>query len=102
MEPQLVHVPSELIARYDPEWGASLLGDKAHSMIFDNRKIRALVPEFKPAIPFQQGAQEILAWYDANPSRQVVDAHNDFVQDQLIAAMHKVLPVRAEFRRKMD
>jgi nucleoside-diphosphate-sugar epimerase len=92
VEPQLVHIPSELIARYDPVWGASLLGDKAHSMIFDNRKIRALVPEFKPAIPFQQGAQEILAWYDEDPARQVVDAHNDLIQEQLIAAMHKALP----------
>ena len=56
VEPQLVHVPSELIARYDPEWGASLLGDKAHSMIFDNRKIRQLVPQFQPTIPFWQGS----------------------------------------------
>ena len=92
VEAQLVHIPSELIARYDPMWGASLLGDKAHSMIFDNSKIRALVPEFKPAIPFQQGVQEILAWYDEDPSRQVVDTHNDLIQDQLIAAMHKALP----------
>ncbi len=92
VEPQLVHVPSELIARYDPGWGDSLLGDKAHSMIFDNHKIRALVPEFKPAITFQQGAQEILAWYDEEPARRVVDPHNDLVQDQLVAAMRKALP----------
>ncbi|MBP1703749.1 MAG: NAD-dependent dehydratase, partial [Chloroflexi bacterium] len=72
-EPRLVHVPSELIARYDPEWGSSLLGDKAHSIIFDNSKIRQLVPQFQPAIPFWQGAQEIIAWYDADVSRQVVD-----------------------------
>ena len=88
----MVHVPSELIARYDPDWGASLLGDKAHSMIFDNHKIRALVPEFRPAIPFRQGAQEILAWYDEQASRRVVDPHNDLVQDLLIAAMRKALP----------
>jgi nucleoside-diphosphate-sugar epimerase len=88
--PQLVHVPSEVIAMYDPEWGASLLGDKAHSMIFDNRKIRELVPQFKPAIPFQQGAQEILAWYDEDASRQVVDKHNDEVQDWLVTAMRRM------------
>src|SRR4030042_1882049 len=46
VEPELVHVPSDLIARVDPDWGASLLGDKAYSMIFDNRKIRQLVPQF--------------------------------------------------------
>jgi nucleoside-diphosphate-sugar epimerase len=91
VEPQLVHVPSEVIARFDPEWGASLLGDKAHSMIFDNRKIREFVPEFKPAIPFSQGAQEIIAWYDGDASRQVVDRHNDMIQDQLIEAMQRAV-----------
>lgn len=92
VEPQLVHVPSELIAIYDPEWGGSMLGDKAYSMIFDNHKIRQLVPQFKPAIPFWQGAQEIIAWYDEDASRQVVDFHNDQVQDQLISAMKRALP----------
>ncbi len=93
VEVHLVHVPSELIASYDPEWGASLLGDKAHSMLFDNRKIRAAVPEFHPTIPFWQGAREIMQWYDADPSRQVVDAHNDEIQDQLVAAMERARPV---------
>ncbi len=91
VEPQLVHVPSEMIARYDPEWGASLLGDKAHSMVFDNHKIRTFVPEFNPSIPFRQGAQEIIAWYDQDTSRQVVDQHNDHIQDRLIAAMHNAI-----------
>ena len=92
VEPQLVHVPSELIARYDAEWGASMLGDKAYSMIFDNHKIHQMVPQFKPNLPFWQGAQEIIAWYDADASRQVVDRHNDEVQDRLIAAMERALP----------
>lgn len=89
VEPIMVHVPSEMIAMVDPEWGASMLGDKAHSMIFDNSKIRKLVPQFHPIIPFTQGAQEIMAWYDEDTSRQVVDQHNNQVQDQLIQAMHK-------------
>ncbi len=92
VEPQLVHVPSDLIAAYDPVWGASLLGDKAHSMIFDNSKIRRVVPDFAPKIPFWQGAREIMAWYDADPSRQMVEAFIDQVQDTLIAAMQKALP----------
>ena len=71
VEPRLVHVPSEVIAAYDPVWGASLLGDKTHSMIFDNSKLRRLVPEFQPRIPFWQGAREIMAWYDADPARQL-------------------------------
>ena len=91
-EPRLVHVPSELIAAYDPVWGCGLLGDKAHSMIFDNSKIRRLVPQFNPVIPFWQGAQEIMAWYDADPRRQVVEQQVDEMQDRLIAAVQKAMP----------
>lgn len=92
VEAQLVHVPSDLIAAYDPRWGASLLGDKSHSMIFDNSKIRRLVPDFQPRIPFWQGAREIIAWYDANPARQTVDTEFDALQDRLISAIQKAYP----------
>jgi nucleoside-diphosphate-sugar epimerase len=52
--PNLVHIPSDVIAKYDSELGAGLLGDKSHSMIFDNSKIKQLVPEFDCKIPFEQ------------------------------------------------
>jgi len=45
-------VPSHFIARHDPSWGASLLGDKSHSVIFDNSKIKKIVPGFRAKIPF--------------------------------------------------
>jgi len=90
--PQLVHVPSELIAAFDPELGPGLLGDKAHSMIFDNSKIRRLVPEFQPRIPFWQGAREIIAWYDAHPQFQQVDPVFDALQDRIIAAVQSIRP----------
>ncbi len=92
VEPILVHAPSDLIAAYDPQWGDSLLGDKSHSVIFDNHKIRELVPQFQPVIPFWQGAKEIIAWYDADVSRQVVDPYVDDLQDRLVAAMKRALP----------
>jgi nucleoside-diphosphate-sugar epimerase len=92
VEPQLVHIPSELIARYDPAWGDSLLGDKSHSMVFDNRKIHQFVPQFNPVIPFWQGAQEIIAWYDADAQRQVINEKSDLLQDTLIAAVRRALP----------
>ena len=85
VEPRLVHVPSERIARHDPEWGAGLLGDKAHSMIFDNAKIRRLVPDFRATIPFSRGAEEILAWYDADPARRRLDPSVDALMDRIVA-----------------
>jgi nucleoside-diphosphate-sugar epimerase len=89
---RLMHVPSDLIAAFDPQWGAGLLGDKSHSMIFDNSKIRRLVPEFQPRIPFWQGASEVIAWYDADPSRQVVNESADRMQDRIIAALESIYP----------
>ena len=86
VKPHLVHIPSEWIAACDPEWGASLLGDKAHSMIFDNSKIKRLVPGFVAAIPFVRGAAEIVDWYAKNPDRQVVDPALDAQIERMLAA----------------
>ena len=86
VETKLVHVPSDAIAAADPEWGVGLLGDKAHSMVFDNSKVRRLVPDFTAVIPFADGAREILDWYDADSSRQHVDAAMDATMDKLVAA----------------
>ncbi len=84
VEAQLVHVTSDAIAAADPEWGAGLLGDKAHSMIVDNAKLRSVVPDYRATIPFEQGAREIVAWHDADVSRQQVDARLDAVMDTLV------------------
>jgi nucleoside-diphosphate-sugar epimerase len=86
VEPDLVHVPSDAINAVDPEWGAALLGDKAHSMVFDNAKIKSLVPDFAARTPFSLGAREIIAWYDADPSRKKVDSAMDLTMDRLVAA----------------
>jgi nucleoside-diphosphate-sugar epimerase len=80
---RIVHVPSDAIAEADPEWGAGLLGDKAHSMVFDNSKIRGVVPGWQAVIPFERGAQEIADWYLADPARQVTDERLDAVMDKL-------------------
>jgi nucleoside-diphosphate-sugar epimerase len=82
----IVHVPSDLIAAYDPDWGAGLLGDKAVSMVFDNSKIKHIVPDFVASIPFSRGVEEIMAWYDADPVRQVVDEATDRMIDRILDA----------------
>lgn len=84
----IVHVPSDTIATYDAKWGDGLRGDKAHSMIFDNSKIKRVVPDFCATIPFSRGAAEILAWFDADPARQVIDNALDRLMDTIIAAQH--------------
>ena len=84
VEARIVHVPSDAIASVDPQWGAGLLGDKAHSMVFDNSKVRSVVPDFCARIPFEQGARQIVDWYDGDPARRQVDARLDAVLDGLV------------------
>lgn len=81
---ELVHVPSETIAAVDAEWGGSLVGDKMHSLVFDNAKVKRFVPGWEATIPFSSGAREILAYYDEHPAERVVDAALDRTMDRLI------------------
>ena len=89
---ELVHVPSELINAFDPLHGAGLLGDKSHSMIFDNSKIKRLAPGFACTIPFSWGAHEIVAWHEADPARQQVDPYVDKLMDRVLAAYRSIWP----------
>lgn len=83
--PDFVHVASETIAAFEPEFGPGLLGDKAHSMVFDNAKVTALVPEFGTTITFDEGARRIVSHFDDNPELQQVDEGHDAVFDRIVA-----------------
>jgi nucleoside-diphosphate-sugar epimerase len=88
----IVHVPSDLLNAYDPEWGEALIGDKTHSFIFDNSKIKRVVPDFVATVPYAQGAREVMAWYDADPARQIVDAKIDAMMDRILDAYRAAWP----------
>ncbi len=87
--PQIVHIPSDLINAFDSNWGAGLLGDKAASMIFDNSKIKRISPDFVCTVPYERGAKEMVDWYDADPSRKVIDAEFNVLTDRIIAAYER-------------
>jgi nucleoside-diphosphate-sugar epimerase len=83
-EPKLVHVASETVARVEPDWAPGILGDKAHSVVFDNTKVKAFVPGFVATIPWQVGAREIVEWYDGDASRRVVEPATNAAFERLI------------------
>jgi nucleoside-diphosphate-sugar epimerase len=82
---RLVHVASETIAAFEPDLGPGLIGDKANSVVFDNAKVRSLVPAFHTTITFDEGARRILAHLDAHPELQRVDERLDRVFDRIVA-----------------
>jgi nucleoside-diphosphate-sugar epimerase len=82
-DPRLVPVTSERIAAAEPALSAPIIGDKAHSMVLDNSKVKTLVPGWRATVPFAVGARQIVDWYDADPARQVLDPDHDRLSDLL-------------------
>ena len=88
----IVHIPSDLINAYAPDWGASLLGDKAHSFILDNSKIKRLVPDFVCTTPFSRGVEDIINWHMADSSRRVVSKEFDAMCGRMLEAYQQAWP----------
>jgi len=70
VKPHLVHIASESIVKFaqqhnGPDVSGTLLGDKSHSAIFDNLKIKRFVPDYKAVIPFHEGIKRTLEWFEA-------------------------------------
>jgi nucleoside-diphosphate-sugar epimerase len=84
-DPDIVHVASDTIAAFAPDLGPGLIGDKAHSMLFDVSKVTELVPEFRTTITFDEGARRILAHYDADADARRVDEDRDALFDRIAA-----------------
>jgi nucleoside-diphosphate-sugar epimerase len=85
LDPKLVHRSSESIAEVYPGWGSVLIEDFRHSIFFDTTKLQRLVPGFAPRKTFSQGAREIIAWHDADASRQSVSEELSAAFDTLIS-----------------
>ena len=85
VEPILAHVTSDDIAAAAPDLRDGLLGDKTHSMVFDNSKLKAIVPDFGQRTLFADGAQEIIDWHDEDASRRAIDQEKNALFDRLVA-----------------
>jgi nucleoside-diphosphate-sugar epimerase len=85
VKPRLVHIPSETLAKVNEEFTGGLLGDKAHSVIFDNSKIKRLVPGFTATVRYDQGVRSTLDYIEKHPALQIPDPSFDEWTDQMIA-----------------
>jgi nucleoside-diphosphate-sugar epimerase len=92
VEPRLVHVPSEVIGAWDESRRGSLLGDKAWSVVFDNTKIKSLVPGYAAATPFREGMRRVVGRFRADERLRQVDAAFDRWCDDVIGAWRRAWP----------
>lgn len=84
-EARIVHVTSDRICAIASEYTGTLLGDKSVSAIFDNSKIKRLVPDFRAQIPYREGIKRTLALFEADASRQVINPATEALIERLIA-----------------
>ncbi len=87
---KLVYIPSDSIAKTNPDLAGTLLGDKSWCAVFDNSKIKRFVPDFAATVPFAQGIKRSIEWFEADPERCVVDDDYNRFMDSLIAAYEKL------------
>ena len=96
----LVHIASDFITACVPEMTGGLHGDKACSVVMDNSKIKRFVPDFVCTTKLREGVAKSIAWYDADPARQVIDQEANAAWDKMIAAYEQGLDAaRREFGR---
>ena len=89
LSPNIIHIPSDLIADYDEHAIGSLIGDKANSAVFDNSKIRRFVPDFHCEVSWAEGVRRAIAWHEADPSRQAIDHAANQRWDTIIGAYER-------------
>lgn len=91
VEPEIIHIPSEFIARFLPDAVGSLIGDKGVSAVFDNSKIKRYVPGYTAKTPFSAGIKKTVEWFEAHPERCTVDKEWDKLMDKIIGEYEKAM-----------
>jgi nucleoside-diphosphate-sugar epimerase len=86
-EIEAVHVATDTLIAYRPEWEGPLLGDKSVSVIFDNSKVKAAVGDFDCPIGPWEGMRMVAERYP--PSAEEFDAALDHVYDRIVAAARR-------------
>lgn len=91
-QPEIVHVPTDLICAYMPGQEGNLWGDKSWSVVLDNSKIKRFVPGFEATTSFEEGVRRSVEWFEADPDRQTIDEEADRQWDELIEAYMRAWP----------
>ncbi len=84
------YVSSSFLDEVGPyDFKGGLVGDKANSVVFDNSKLKKLVPSFNATIRFDQGIKECINNILNNPKLQIEDVEFDKWCDNVINTLEK-------------
>lgn len=88
IKPNIVHISSDFLDAASGEYhfGQSLLGDKANTVVFNNDKLKRLVPGFFASVRADQGLPKALHFMLEHPEVQRPDPDFDQWCDRIIEA----------------
>ena len=92
LEPNLIRVPSDLIAAYWDHAMGSLIGDKSNTVVFDNSKIKRFVPGFHCEVKWAEGVRRSIKWHEDHPQFHTIDSQMNATWDKIIAVYEKAFP----------
>lgn len=91
VELKACHISTDiLIKTSDYDFEGALLGDKSNTVVFDNSKLKSVVPDFNCTIRFDQGVRKTIANVLAHKEYQVEDPEFDAYCDRIIAAVENI------------
>lgn len=82
IEPDIVHIPSQLLVEANPDLFTHLYLEKTYSGLFDNAKIRSVVPDFICDISLHDGIRMMIDWFEREADQ--VDPEKDVLEDKLV------------------
>ena len=84
-----LHVASDFLARHGENYDfrGELLGDKAATVVFDNSKIKRLVPDFICTTSMADGLRQAVQYMLSHPETQTPDPEFDSWCDRIADAM---------------
>lgn len=85
------HISSEFLASTsDFDLMGSLIGDKANSVIFDNSKLKRVVPDFCATVRFDQGIRKTIEYVLSHKECQQEDKEFDEWCDKIIGNIENI------------
>lgn len=87
-----VHASTEFLdACGEYDFRGSLLGDKSNTMVFDNSKLKRLVPGFTARVRADQGIRDTVSYVLSHPECQVEDSDFDAWCDRVVEALDRAV-----------
>jgi len=86
------HVSSDFLSAVGEQYDytGSLIGDKSNSVVFENSKLKSLVPQMTTYVPFHLGVRKCIDYILAHPECQVEDPEFDEWCDKVIAGIDEL------------